>query len=40
MLLLLMRVFQGAAVGGEVPGAWVFVSEHVPAATRAMPAAC
>ena len=21
---------QGAAVGGEVPGAWVFVSEHVP----------
>lgn len=30
MLLLLMRVFQGAAVGGEVPGAWVFVSEHVP----------
>ncbi|SDG43639.1 MULTISPECIES: MFS transporter [unclassified Duganella] len=31
LLLLLMRVFQGAAVGGEVPGAWVFVSEHVPA---------
>ncbi|MYN39970.1 MFS transporter [Duganella sp. FT109W] len=31
MLLLLMRVLQGAAVGGEVPGAWVFVSEHVPA---------
>lgn len=30
-LLLLMRVLQGAAVGGEVPGAWVFVSEHVPA---------
>ena len=30
LLLLLMRVFQGAAVGGEVPGAWVFVSEHVP----------
>jgi MFS family permease len=24
-------VLQGAAVGGEVPGAWVFVSEHVPA---------
>jgi MFS family permease len=23
-------VLQGAAVGGEVPGAWVFVSEHVP----------
>jgi MFS family permease len=31
VLLLLMRVLQGAAVGGEVPGAWVFVSEHVPA---------
>lgn len=31
VLLLLFRVMQGAAVGGEVPGAWVFVSEHVPA---------
>jgi MFS family permease len=31
LLLLAMRVLQGAAVGGEVPGAWVFVSEHVPA---------
>jgi len=31
LLLLLFRVLQGAAVGGEVPGAWVFVSEHVPA---------
>ncbi|GAB7530325.1 MFS transporter [Pseudomonas sp. 3A(2025)] len=30
MLLLLMRVIQGAAIGGEVPGAWVFVAEHVP----------
>jgi MFS family permease len=30
LLLLLMRMLQGAAVGGEVPGAWVFVSEHVP----------
>ena len=29
ILLLLMRVIQGAAIGGEVPGAWVFVSEHV-----------
>jgi MFS family permease len=26
-----LRVLQGAAIGGEVPGAWVFVSEHVPA---------
>lgn len=31
LLLLFLRVCQGAAVGGEVPGAWVFVSEHVPA---------
>ncbi|MBB5193586.1 MFS family permease [Silvimonas terrae] len=30
MLLLVLRVLQGAAIGGEVPGAWVFVSEHVP----------
>ena len=30
VLLLLMRIIQGAAIGGEVPGAWVFVSEHVP----------
>lgn len=30
LLLLCLRVLQGAAVGGEVPGAWVFVSEHVP----------
>ncbi|WP_459714638.1 MFS transporter [Paraburkholderia sp. 2C] len=30
VLLLVCRVLQGAAVGGEVPGAWVFVSEHVP----------
>jgi MFS family permease len=27
--LLLLRIGQGAAVGGEVPGAWVFISEHV-----------
>ncbi|MGE8318088.1 MAG: MFS transporter [Comamonas sp.] len=31
MLLLLMRVLQGAAIGGEMPGAWVFVAEHAPA---------
>jgi MFS family permease len=30
LLLLLLRIIQGAAIGGEVPGAWVFVSEHVP----------
>lgn len=31
LLLLLLRIVQGIAVGGEVPGAWVFVAEHVPA---------
>lgn len=31
ILLLLFRVLQGAAIGGEVPGAWVFTAEHVPA---------
>lgn len=29
LLLLAMRVLQGAAIGGEMPGAWVFVAEHV-----------
>jgi MFS family permease len=29
--LIFLRIVQGAAVGGEIPGAWVFVSEHVPA---------
>ncbi|MGB6078491.1 MAG: MFS transporter [Xanthobacteraceae bacterium] len=31
LLLLLFRIMQGAAIGGEVPGGWVFVAEHVPA---------
>jgi MFS family permease len=30
LLLLCLRILQGAAIGGEVPGAWVFVAEHVP----------
>ncbi len=30
LLLLLFRIIQGAAVGGEVPSAWVFVYEHAP----------
>ncbi len=29
LLLLVLRVMQGAAIGGEAPGAWVFVTEHV-----------
>lgn len=31
LLLLGMRILQGVAIGGEVPGAWVFIAEHVPA---------
>lgn len=30
LLLIAMRFVQGIAVGGEVPGAWTFVAEHVP----------
>ncbi|MHC1480623.1 MFS transporter [Frateuria aurantia] len=30
VLLLLLRVLQGVAIGGEMPGAWVFVAEHAP----------
>jgi MFS family permease len=28
LLLLSMRILQGVAIGGEAPGAWVFVAEH------------
>src|SRR6202046_2521948 len=28
LLLLSMRVLQGVAIGGEAPGAWIFVAEH------------
>lgn len=30
ILLVILRMLQGAAIGGEVPGAWTFVAEHVP----------
>ncbi|MFC0180747.1 MFS transporter [Thorsellia kenyensis] len=30
ILLVLMRILQGAAIGGEMPGAWVFIAEHTP----------
>lgn len=30
ILLVAMRFLQGIAIGGEVPGAWVFVNEHSP----------
>lgn len=29
LLLLLLRLVQGVAIGGEVPGGWIFVAEHV-----------
>ncbi|AGA64286.1 L-Proline / Glycine betaine transporter ProP [Liberibacter crescens BT-1] len=28
ILLLLFRVAQGIAIGGEIPGAWTYISEH------------
>jgi MFS family permease len=28
LLLMLMRIMQGVAIGGEGPGAWIFVAEH------------
>lgn len=34
LILLALRILQGAAVGGEVPSAWVFVAEHAPAHRR------
>ncbi len=30
IILLLVRILQGIAIGGELPGAWTFVSEHTP----------
>ncbi len=34
LILLALRILQGAAVGGEVPSAWVFVAEHAPVGHR------
>lgn len=34
LILLALRILQGAAVGGEVPSAWVFVAEHAPEGHR------
>lgn len=30
IFLVLVRICQGIAVGGELPGAWVFIQEHAP----------
>ncbi|GHC72723.1 MFS transporter [Limoniibacter endophyticus] len=30
IILIVLRMLQGAAIGGEVPAAWTFVAEHVP----------
>ncbi len=30
VFLVFVRICQGVAVGGELPGAWVFVHEHAP----------
>lgn len=34
VLLILVRIAQGIAIGGELPGAWVFVYEHAPHSKR------
>ncbi|WP_085675904.1 MULTISPECIES: MFS transporter [unclassified Pseudomonas] len=34
LILLALRILQGAAVGGEVPSAWTFVAEHAPNGRR------
>lgn len=36
LMLLLARIVQGAALGGEVPNAWVFVAEHTPVSRRGL----
>ncbi len=40
VLLLLLRIMQGAAIGGEAPGAWVFVTEHVTPRHRNFACGC
>lgn len=30
IILIIVRICQGIAIGGELPGAWVFIHEHAP----------
>ncbi|KRS71164.1 MFS transporter, partial [Campylobacter coli] len=39
-LLILIRIFQGIAIGGELPGAWVFVREHCKEDQKAFSLSC
>ncbi len=36
ILLVFIRICQGIAIGGELPGAWVFVYEHAPKGRKRM----
>ncbi|MBM0637301.1 MFS transporter [Campylobacter sp. VicNov18] len=40
ILLILIRIFQGIAIGGELPGAWVFVREHCQENQKALFLSC
>lgn len=40
VLLILVRIFQGIAIGGELPGAWVFVREHCQEKQKAFFLSC
>lgn len=34
VILMLIRIAQGVSIGGELPGAWIFVYEHSPRGQR------
>jgi MFS family permease len=36
VLLILLRCLQGIAIGGEIPGGWTFIFEHMPANRRGL----
>jgi MFS family permease len=36
LLLIFLRCLQGIAIGGEVPGGWTFISEHVATERRGL----